>query len=73
MKRSTEQWTRRTVDAIRRDLERTAYAENGRIYVPGFHFGKYRNWLEALDYLAKFGEEGGPMKRLQEEAANACR
>jgi hypothetical protein len=65
---TNKSFEKRTVLAIRKELGRTCYAEGGKIYVPGFGFGRYKNWLDALDFLAKYGEEGGAMQRLLQEA-----
>lgn len=68
MNARTEKWIADTLRAIRSELETVAYAEGERIIVPGWSFGRFRNWLDALDHLAKYGEEGGPMRRLLHKA-----
>lgn len=63
MNAKTQEHMRLTLSAIRKELG-PAYQDGERVIVPGWSFGRFRNWLDALDHLAKYGEENGPMKRL---------
>ena len=58
---------RLTLSAIRQELG-PAYRDGDRVIVPGWSFGRFRNWLDALGHLAKHGAEDGPMQRLLQRA-----
>jgi hypothetical protein len=61
---------RLTLLAIRKELG-PAYADGERVIVPGWSFSRFRNFLDALDHLAKYGDENGPMRRLLHKVNNA--
>ena len=69
MNTGQQQWTARTVIAIKRDLFTTAYAKDERIYVPGWErSGRgYRNYAEALNDLAGVPNKGGHIRKLLAE------